>query len=171
MKRARAPNARAVAPKPYAVNGTMRAPLLDALATGSTYRTAAGAAGIPWRTWCTWLQKVDAGECTDPDVVALVTDARLAYERASVTYHRAISTAAVDDWKAAAWALEHRGGDPKRRHDARRARYEAEIARNRAAGTHVETVRHVGEMTDEDLHREARKLLGLADGDDPRTTH
>lgn len=163
--------ARRLTPNARALTDAQRQTLLDALSSGSTYRSACGAAGISWPTWMRWSREVRAGDCADPDVDALVAEAHVAYQRASVTYHRAISTAAVDDWKAAAWALEHRGGDPKRRHDARRAKYEAEIARNRAAGTHVETVRHVGEMTDDDLRREARSLLGLPDGDEPRSTH
>lgn len=170
MAKDSAPNARKIT-KPYALPDDAKATMLDALAGGSTYRTATGAAGVPWSTWLRWCRNVDAGECSDPDVCDLVVAARVTYERASAAMSRTIHTAAADDWKAAAWTLEHRGGDPKRRHDERRARYEAEIARNRAAGTHVETVRHVGELTDDDLRSEARKLLDALDADDPRTTH
>jgi hypothetical protein len=85
-----------------------------------------------------------------------------------------IRLASKKDWRAAAFLMEHRSGDPKARHDEKRARYEAEIARNRANGTHVENVRNVTELTDDDLRAEAQRILngeGAADGDGTRTTH
>ena len=165
-----APNARSAT----AFRPEMRATMLDALSNGSTYRAACGAAGIAWRTWMNWTAQVRAGECVDPDVAALVTDARTAFEAANVALATSIRVASAEDWKAAAWLLDHRQGDPKARHDERRARYEAEIARNRAAGTHVENVRNVTELNDDDLRAEAKRLLdgeGAADGSVSRSTH
>ena len=53
-------------------------------------------------------------------------------------------------------------------------RYEAEVAKNRAAGTHVENIRNVTELNDDDLRAEAKRLLdgeGAADGSVSRSTH
>ena len=164
--------ARRLTPNARHLTDAQRRTLLDALKSGSTYRAACGAAGISWPTWMRWSREVRAGECADPDVEALVTDARTTYEAANVALAASINLAGVEDWKAAAWLLDHRGGDPKRRHDEKRARYEAEIARNRAEGTHVETVRHVGEMTPDELRSEARQLLADLDAaDEQRTRH
>ena len=165
MTRRAVPNARAF-------RSEMRPVVLDALANGSTYRAACGAAGIPWATWMRWSREVRAGECDDPDVEALVIDARKAFEAANVALATSIHVATADDWKAAAWLLQHRQGDPKARHDEKRARYEAEIARNRAAGTHVENVRNVSDLTDDEIRAEAKRLLGVdLDDDKPRATH
>lgn len=144
--------------------------MLDALKTGSTYRAACGAAGIPWQTWMQWSRMVRDDECADPDVESLVRDARKTYEAASVALAATVHVAGVDDWKAAAWLLDHRQGDPKARHDAKRARYEAEVAKHRADGSHVE--RHeIASASDEDLAEEARALIAALAGGDPRTTH
>ena len=152
------PNARAFRPE-------MRPAVLDSLAQGSTYRAACGAAGIPWSTWMKWNAEVRAGECPDADVEALVLDARKAFEAASVSLATSIRVASAEDWKAAAWLLDHRRGDPKARHDEKRARWEAEVAKRRAEGTHVETVRHVGEIADDELDRRIAELEAQ------RTTH
>ena len=146
--------------------------MLDALSHGSTYRSACGAAGIPWSTWMDWSRDVRNGSCDDPDVEALVIDARKAFEAANVALASSIHVATADDWKAAAWLLQHRQGDPKARHDEKRARYEAEVAKNRAAGTHVENVRNVSDLTDDEIRAEAKRLLGVdLDDDKPRATH
>ena len=161
------PNARA-----FAFRDEMRATMLDALSHGSTDRAACGAAGIPWSTWMGWSRDVRNGACDDPDVEALVLDARKAFEAANVALASSIHTATADDWKAAAWLLQHRQGDPKARHDEKRARYEAEVAKNRAAGTHVENVRNVSDLTDDEIRAEAKRLLGVdLDDDKPRATH
>lgn len=159
-------------PARVAFRAEMRATLLQSLAAGATYRDATAAAGIPWRTWCDWSKAHSAGGHSDPDVDSLVADARKAYAKASVAMTATVSVASKKDWRAAAFVLQHRQGDPKARHDEKRARYEAEVAKNRAAGTHVETVRHVGELTDDELRAEAQRILrGDADADKPRTTH
>jgi len=164
--------ARKLTPNARAFRSEMRPVVLDALANGSTYRAACGAAGIPWATWMRWSREVRAGECDDPDVEALVTDARKAFEAANVALATSIHVATADDWKAAAWLLQHRQGDPKARHDEKRARYEAEVAKNRAAGTHVENVRNVSDLTDDEIRAEAKRLLGVdLDDDKPSATH
>ena len=164
--------ARKLTPNARAFRDEMRTVVLDALANGSTYRAACGAAGIPWATWMRWSREARAGECDDPDVEALVIDARKAFEAANVALASSIHVATADDWKAAAWLLQHRQGDPKARHDEKRARYEAEVAKNRADGTHVENVRNVSDLTDDEIRAEAKRLLGIdLDDDKPSTAH
>lgn len=142
----------------YALSAAQRAPLVEALTAGATYRDACGKVGIPWQTWCRWCREVRDGACEDPDVAELVADARKAYAGASVGLVATVRMASKKDWKAAAFLLQHRVGSPKARYDARRARYEAEIAKHRAEGTHVERVATVSEMTDDELLAEAKRL-------------
>lgn len=159
-------------PRHHAFRPEQRPQVLESLRKGSTFREAAGSAGIPWSTWMGWCRSVREGTCADPDVAALVREAQVEYDAASVGLRDNVTKAAAKDWRAAAWQLEHRQGDPKARHDAKRARYEAEIAKHRAEGTHVERVA-VTEMTDAELREEARRLLGeegLA-GASSRETH
>lgn len=127
-------------PRPVAFRPEMRDTVVTALLNGSTYRAACEAAGIPWSTWKDWSRAHREGGHPDPDVDALVSAAREAYGRATNELSASVRTAAADDWRAAAWQLEHRQGDPKARHDERRARWEAEIAAQRAKGAHVERV-------------------------------
>ena len=148
--------------------------MIDRIREGATIRAAAGSVGILERTWHRWRAAVQAETCEDANVVSLVTDAMQAYDEHTASLQRSVALAANEDWKAAAWALDHRRGDPRAIHDAKRARYEAEIAKNRAAGTHVENIRNVTELNDDDLRAEAKRLLdgeGAADGDGTRTTH
>jgi hypothetical protein len=155
-------------PRAHAITREKRDLLLNALRAGALYRDAAEAAGIPWRTWMDWSKSVREGTCTNDDVRDLVERAREAYAAANVGLAATVSKAATQDWRAAAWQLDHRRGDPKARHDAKRARWEAEVAEHRAKGTHVENVRNVGEMTDAELRAEARRL---ADADLDDTVH
>jgi hypothetical protein len=162
--------ARRLTPNARAFSDEMRATMLDALAQGSTYRAACGAAGISWPTWMRWSREVRAEACDDPDIAALVADARTTFEAANVALATSIRVASADDWKAAAWLLDHRQGDPKARYDAKRARYEAEVAKARAAGTHVE--RHeITTADDAALLEEARALAAALSGSDPSAPH
>jgi hypothetical protein len=162
--------ARRLTPNARAFSDETRATMLDALAQGSTYRAACGAAGISWPTWMRWSREVRAEACDDPDIAALVADARTTFEAANVALATSIRVASANDWKAAAWLLQHRQGDPKARHDEKRARYEAEVAKNRAAGTHVE--RHeIATATDDALLEEARALADALRGGDPSAPH
>ena len=152
-------------PRRFAITPERRDKLLNALRAGALYRDAAGAAGIPWSTWTDWCREVKAERCNDPDVVALVEAAREAYAATNVGLAASVAKASQKDWRAAAWLAEHRQGDPKARHDEKRARWEAEVAKRRAEGTHVETVRHVGEIADDELDRRIAELEAQ------RTTH
>ena len=66
--------ARRLTPNARAFSDEMRATMLDALAQGSTYRAACGAASISWPTWMRWSREVRAEACDDPDIAALVAD-------------------------------------------------------------------------------------------------
>jgi hypothetical protein len=142
----------------HAITPAKRDGMLRALRGGALYRDAAEAAGIPWRTWMDWCAAVRDDACSDPDVVALVTEARIAYHATNTGLTAAVAKAGMKDWRAAAWLSEHRQGAPKAAADARRAQHEATIAKNRAEGTHVETVRHVGELADDELDRRIHEL-------------
>jgi len=145
-------------PRPFALTREKRDKMLVALRAGALYRDAAESAGIPWSTWTDWSRRVRDGECSDPDVLALVTAAREAYASTNVGLAASVAKASQKDWRAAAWLAEHRQGAPKAAADARRAQHEATIAKKRADGTHVETVRHVGEIADDELDRRIAEL-------------
>lgn len=136
-----APNARKPAKKHHAITREKRDKMMAALRAGALYRDAALAAGIGWSTWMNWTRDVREGTCTSEEVIDLVTRARATYARTNVDLHTVISKAAAKDWKAAAWQLQHRQGDPKARHDAKRAQWEAEWSKARAeeAGKGVQT--------------------------------
>jgi hypothetical protein len=144
--------------------------MIDRIRDGATIRAAAGAVGIPESTWHSWRAAVQRGTCADADVVALVTAAMTAYNEHTAELQKSVAVAAASDWKAAAWALDHRRGDPRASYDTKRARYEAEVAKNRAAGTHVE--RHeINAATDEALLEEARALAAALRGDGTGAPH
>lgn len=136
----------------------MREAIINALLAGNTYRDACEAAGIPWSTWRDWSRQHREGGHPDPDVDALIAEARIAYAKASTAITAQVRIAGAKDWRASAFLLQHRQGDPKARHDTRRARYEAEIARARADGTHVDRVAVEAPKTREELIAEARGL-------------
>ena len=145
-------------PRPVAFRKTMREAIINALLAGNTYRDACEAAGIPWSTWRDWSRQHREGGHPDPDVDALIAEARIAYAKASTAITAQVRIAGAKDWRASAFLLQHRQGDPKARHDTRRARYEAEIARARADGTHVDRVVVEAPKTREELIAEARGL-------------
>jgi hypothetical protein len=146
-------------PRPVAFRAEMRRAVLDALHAGSTYRDACVAAGIPWSTWMKWRRVFKAkGEHPDPDVTGLILEAEQAYARATNSITAQVRVAASKDWRAAAFLLDHRRGDPKARHDERRARWEAEVAAKRAKGEHREQV--AVDASDELVERLRKALHG-----------
>lgn len=146
-------------PRPVAFKPEMRRAVLDALHAGSTYRDACVAAGIPWSTWMKWRRAFKAkGEHPDPDVTGLILEAEQAYARATNSITAQVRVAAAKDWRAAAFLLDHRRGDPKARHDERRARWEAEVAAKRAKGEHKEQV--AVDASDELVERLRKALHG-----------
>ena len=100
-------------------------------------------------------------------VVELVTAARAAYAAANVGLTAVVVKAAQKDWRAAAFAIEHRQGAPKAAADARRAQHEATIAKHRAEGTHVDRVSVDTPKTREELIAEARSIAAAIEADAP----
>lgn len=151
----------------HAITPAKRDGMLRALRGGALYRDAAEAAGIPWRTWMDWCAAVRDDACSDPDVVALVTEARIAYHATNTGLTAAVAKASQKDWRAAAWLSEHRQGAPKAAAEARRAQHEATIAKNRAEGTHVDRVSVDTPKTREELIAEARSIAAAIEADAP----
>lgn len=147
--------------RPTALRPEQCQPLIDALHAGATYRDAVGSVGLSWQTWCSWTRAIRKGKPVDPRVADLVAKARNAYHKATTSITAQVRVAAAKDWRAAAFLLDHRRGDPKARHDQRRAKWEAEIAENRAKGSHVEKVQVTG-----DARAALAKLLDRAAGED-----
>jgi hypothetical protein len=124
--------------------------MLDALRGGSTFDTAVGTVGLSCRTWYRWVAACRAGEPPSPEIEALVTDAHAEYAKATAALMATVTAAGESDWRASAWATDRR-----RKADARRARWEAEIAEHRAKGDHVE--RH--EVTEVAVVDEIRRRI------------
>ncbi|HEX4933526.1 MAG TPA: hypothetical protein VFV33_10135, partial [Gemmatimonadaceae bacterium] len=98
-----------------------------------TFRDACTAAGLHWNQWKRWRKAVEDGDGhDDPDVVALVRDAREAHSMATVEMLATIKTHAPEDWKSAAWLVEYRNGAATRRAEQRRAHHEARLAKAKA---------------------------------------
>jgi hypothetical protein len=124
----------------------------NALRGGCTFDTAVGTVGLNCRTWYRWVAACRAGDPPSPEIEVLVTDAHAEYAKATAALMTTITDAGESDWRAAAWAVDHRVTDRRRKSETRRAKWEAEIAEHRAKGDHVE--RHevsLASMTDEEL--------------------
>lgn len=149
------------------------AKMLEHLRTGATLRDSARGAGIAWSTWNSWAALVRRGECDDLDVKRFVENVYETFHRVNVELNGQIRLASIDtkkrpgDWRAAAWLLDKRQGDPYARSLARKAKWEAEIARAKAQGTHVDTVRVAG-MSDDEIMRRAREIMDELNSDESR---
>ena len=129
--------------------------MLDALRGGSTFDTAVGTVGLGRGVWYRWVAACRAGEPPSPEIEALVTDAHAEYAKATAALMSTVTEAGASDWRAAAWAIDHRVTDRRRKAEARRAKWEAEIAEHRAKGDHVE--RH--EVTEVAVIDEIRRRI------------
>lgn len=108
-----------------------REKMIPALRAGATFRDAATLARIDWGDWKRWRRavEVDGERLDDPDVEALVRDARVAHSEATAEMMAHISAKAPADWKAAAWLVQYRADAAKRAADQRRAHHEARLAK------------------------------------------
>lgn len=108
--------------------------MLTRLRSGSTFRDACSLAGINWREWKRWRKtvEVDGASTGDPDIDALVVDAREAHSAATADLMANITASAPADWKAAAWAVEYRQASALRASQQRRAHHEARLAKSKA---------------------------------------
>jgi hypothetical protein len=73
-----------------------------------------------------------------------------------------VTAAGESDWRASAWAIDHRVTDRRRKADARRARWEAEIAEHRAKGDHVERHEVTGSTAADEIRRRIARLADTA---------
>jgi hypothetical protein len=140
--------------------------MLNALRGGCTFDTAVGTVGLNCRTWYRWVAACRAGEPPSPEIDALVTDAHAEYARATAALMATVTEAGASDWRASAWAIDHRVTDRRRKADARRAKWEAEIAEHRAKGDHVERHEVTGSTVLDEVRRRVACLTpaGAAGG-------
>jgi hypothetical protein len=132
--------------------------MLDALRGGCTFDTAVGTVGLGCGVWYRWVAACRAGEPPSPEIEALVTDAHAEYARATAALMATITDAGESDWRAAAWAVEHRVTDRRRKSETRRAKWEAEIAEHRAKGDHVEHLEVTGSTAADEIRRRVARL-------------
>jgi hypothetical protein len=150
----------------------LRDVMLPALLAGSTFRDACEAAGLAWSTWKDWSKAVRKGECNDPDIEALVTDAREAHGKSTTALIAQVNVHGKRDWRAAMSLVEFRATAQKRAADNSRAYWEAKIAKQRAKGTQVERTditsggKPLAAMTDDELRA---RLAELEAADAPGT--
>lgn len=88
-------------PRPSRYTTEIRDAIITALAASACYRDAVAAAGLPWGTWTSWLHrhKADGGH-PDPDIAALIREARKVKAKAKVATTAAVRIAAQSDWRA-----------------------------------------------------------------------
>ena len=84
-----------------------RETILAVIATGATVEAAAGAAGCSRRSISRWRRRGEQDDAT-PEEIDFYQRYRQAEGRAEMEALRAISAAADEDWRAAAWFLTHR---------------------------------------------------------------
>lgn len=94
--------------RPSKLNSRVAEQVLSALELGATRRHAAAAAGLGERTLYHWLEK-GAAE-TKGIYWQFLQDVKKAEGRCTVNMLQLIQSAAVTDWKAAAWILERSRG-------------------------------------------------------------
>ena len=136
--------------------------MLDALRGGSTFDTAVGTVGLGRGVWYRWVAACRAGESPSPEIEALVTDAHAEYARATAALMATVTAAGESDWRASAWAIDHRVTDRRRKADARRAKWEAEIAEHRAKGDHIERHEVTGSTAADEIRRRVARLTESA---------
>lgn len=136
--------------------------MLDVLRGGSTFDTAAGTVGLGRGVWYRWVAACRAGEPPSPEIEALVTDAHAEYAKATAALMATVTAAGESDWRAAAWAIDHRVTDRRRKAEARRAKWEAEIAEHRAKGDHVERHEVTGSTAADEIRRRIARLADTA---------
>jgi hypothetical protein len=136
--------------------------MLDALRGGSTFDTAVGTVGLGRGVWYRWVAACRAGEPPSLEIGALVTDAHAEYARATAALMATVTAAGESDWRASAWAIDHRVTDRRRKADARRAKWEAEIAEHRAKGDHIERHEVTGSTAADEIRRRVARLTESA---------
>lgn len=119
---------------------------IDALSIGSSLREACDYAGIKWRTWCSWKQRVlTEGDQFHPDVVTLVEEHEQAMERGRAALLAQLRQHSKKEWRAAAYLVDRRDEARERALRVKTARVrldkeraELELARLKIAAGGVE---------------------------------
>jgi len=94
--------------RPTKLTASVKETVLAALELGATRCHAAAAAGVGERTLYHWLEKGAAD--TKGAYWQFLQDVKKAEGRCTVALLKLIQSAAVTDWKAAAWILERSRG-------------------------------------------------------------
>lgn len=88
---------------------------IDALSIGSSLREACDYAGLSWRTWCEWRQRVAADDRFHAGVASLVDEHEQAMERGRAALLAQLRQHAKKDWRAAAFLVGRRDEQQERR--------------------------------------------------------
>jgi len=88
---------------------------IDALSIGSSLREACDYAGLSWRTWCEWRQRVAADDRFHAGVASLVDEHEQAMERGRAALLAQLRQHAKKDWRAAAFLVGRRDDQQERR--------------------------------------------------------
>lgn len=167
-------------PQPLTYRPEVGALIRGARLVGTPLRACAKAAGVPYRTLCDWLAAGRAYNDADPAdrikhhaaLGAFAAEMDRAAGQADAVLHQRVMKATEKDGRLAFDIIRWKAEAETRRVKRELAEAQRDVERNRAAGTHVENVRDVSRMTDDELRTEAQRLLGGDLGaDDPRTTH
>ena len=138
--------------------------IVDSRRIGSTVREAFAAASVPKATACEWLERGRAwnsGDSTDPRDERFAAFAR-DFDGARSVYLRSLrayrANGVQTDARLAHDVLKHEETKELRNQELRLLKQRVRVETRRAAGTHVETVRHVGEIADDELDRRIAEL-------------
>lgn len=139
---------------------------IDALSIGSSLREACDYAGIKWRTWCSWKQRVlTEGDQFHPGVVTLVEEHEQAMERGRAALLAQLRQHSKKEWRAAAYLVDRRDEARERAIRVKTARVrldkeraELELARLKIAAGGVDQHQHI--VTPQAAAQLAREVFG-----------
>lgn len=138
---------------------------IDALSIGSSLREACDYAGLSWRTWCEWRQRVAADDRFHAGVASLVDEHEQAMERGRAALLAQLRQHAKKDWRAAAFLVGRRDDQQERRLRVAAARVrldrekaELQLAALKIAAGGVDQHQHV--VTPQAAAQLAREVFG-----------
>lgn len=158
-------------PRPLTFNAALAKEIVDSRRIGSTVREAFAAAGVPKATASEWLTR---GRLWNSNASTDASDERFAafardFDAARSVYLRSLRAYRANgvqvDPRLAHEVLKHEETKELRNQELRLLKQRVRVETNRAEGTHVETVRHVGDLADDELDRRIAELEAQ------RTTH
>ncbi len=153
-------------PRPLTFTPEIAATILGARRVGAPLRHCAKAAGIPWRTFCDWLNR---GRDGDERFTAFATE----LDKADADLERVLRARALkgteEDARLAFDMLRWRESQEERKAKLRLLRAQGTVEEKRATGEHVDRVEHTTkDPLDELRSRIARLALTGEAGGDPR---